>query len=160
MTWEVDKKKLKALYKKLGAANVNKALAYQFENIGVNAVAVARNDGSYKDRTGVLRSSISYSVFKDGKVSNVGDYKTYKAKVKTKKGKRSARMAKARKNAAKYLKSTKGKGVELRVAAGADYAYYVENARGKIVLSTAKEYAEKEVEKSILNLYSLNVENE
>ncbi len=73
--------------------NVNKALAYQFENIGVNAVAVARNDGSYKDRTGVLRSSISYSVFKDGKVSNVGDYKTYKAKVKTKKGQRSARMA-------------------------------------------------------------------
>ena len=69
-------------------------------------------------------------------------------------------MAKARKNAAKYLKSTKGTGVELRVAAGADYAYYVENARGKIVLSTAKEYAEKEVEKSILNLYSLNVENE
>ena len=53
MTWEVDKKKLKALYKKLGAANVNKALAYQFENIGVNAVAVARNDGNHKDRTGI-----------------------------------------------------------------------------------------------------------
>lgn len=160
MTWDVDQKKLKALYKKLGTANVNKALAYQFENIGVNAVAVARNDGSYKDQTGVLRSSISYSVFNNGKVSNVGDYKTYKANVRTKKGQRSARMAKARKNAAKYLKSSKGKGVELRVAAGADYAYYVENVRGKIVLSTAKEYAKQEVKKSILNLYKLNVENE
>ncbi len=159
MPFEVDKKKLEALYGKLGAENVDKALAYQFENIGVNAVAKARDDGSYKDRTGVLRSSISHSVFKNGTVSKVGDYKTYQSNVKTKRGERSARMAKARKNASKYLKSTKGKGVELRVAAGADYAYYVENVRGKVVLSTAKEYAEKEVEKCILNLYNLNVEN-
>lgn len=56
----------------------DKELRYEMDQAGKLAVAYAKENGSYKDRTGNLRNSNEYHIEKDGLViENKADYASY-----------------------------------------------------------------------------------
>ncbi len=91
--------------------------------IGVEAVNWARQNGNYTDRTGNLRNSINYAIFKDGKLYN--DFGNLTSEQIS------------------YITNEieKVNGYTLIVYAGMYYGIYVE-ARGYVVLSGALEASE------------------
>ncbi len=115
---------------------IRKVLINVLEYVGEQCVIEARENGTYKDQTGNLRSSIGYAIVEDGKIikrSKPAQYKDGKSGTKT---------------ANKYLAEV-GKrfsGTTLIVVAGMNYAAYVERS-GKIVLSSAELLAEELVPK-------------
>lgn len=101
-------------------------------NVGEQCIIEARNNGSYEDQTGNLRSSIGYAVLMNGQIiqSDCVD--------KIKNGDEGVSEGLA--FLQKRIKSASKKGVCLIVTAGMNYAEYVE-AKGYVVLSSAEQKA-------------------
>lgn len=137
-------------------------LIFRFEQIGEECVKIARENGSYHDITGNLRSSIGYCILADGQVvtqamgkrTNVPngyrtivrtreDGSTYKVKQKI--GGDGAKGAEQGQALLDTLKAKFPWGVVLIVCAGMEYAAYVEEVRHKDVLTSAEHVAEKMV---------------
>jgi len=100
--------------------------------IGQEAVNWARENGNYTDRTGNLRNSIGYAIFKDGKLLDFSlDDRGH---------------SKAQSESRKFINSfdtskLPERGYALVVFAGMEYGIYVE-AKGFIVLTGALENSE------------------
>nr|DAP49973.1 MAG TPA: hypothetical protein [Caudoviricetes sp.] len=112
---------------------IQKALAYNLAAIGEQVLNVARLNGSYRDQTGNLRSSIGYVVVIDGEVIQMSSFDAVKS------GGNGARMGK------QYVKRLIRKfpqGVVLLVVAGMKYASYV-SAKGYDVLDSSELLADK-----------------
>ncbi|WP_321437258.1 hypothetical protein [uncultured Bacteroides sp.] len=92
---------------------------------GENAVAYARRNGDYEDRTGNLRAGVGYAVTDDG-IDSIG------ANSKTE----------------QFIKSQDTSGISLVLADGEEYGSYVE-AMGRDVLSMAKVQAEENVRRAL-----------
>ena len=103
--------------------------------VGESCITEARDNGSYMDQTGNLRSSIGYVVVNNGKI--VGMKVGEQVKDGTE-GKRKAESYMTR------LASEHSTGICLIVVAGMNYAVYVAG-RGKNVLSSAELLAERMV---------------
>ena len=120
---------------------VRKVFINVLEYVGEQCVIEARENGNYKDQTGNLRSSISYAIVEDGKISKHGLSAQYKQ------GKNGADTAK------KYLEEV-GKrfsGTSLIVVAGMNYAAYVER-NGYNVLTSAELLTDELVPKLLKQL--------
>lgn len=98
--------------------------------VGEAAVAEARTNGSYTDRTGNLRSSVGYAVSMDGRVVQAAGFKD---------GDGGAGRAFALRCVREYPL-----GAALVVVAGMEYAAYV-SARGYNVLESAELLARRMV---------------
>jgi hypothetical protein len=61
---------------------IEQAIFFRLQKTGEEFVTNARNNGSYKDRTGNLRSSVGYVIMKDGK-QLFDNFKEFPAKEKT-----------------------------------------------------------------------------
>ena len=103
------------------------------EYVGEACIKEARDNGSYHDQTGNLRSSIGYVVVDDGRIVSTG----LNTDVKAEDG---------RKRAENYLKELAAKSesgkISLIVCAGMNYAAHVE-ANGYNVLTSAELLAEQ-----------------
>lgn len=109
----------------------------RFQQIGEEAVKVARKMGSYHDITGNLRSSIGYIILVDGKVVTNG------APVRFSGSKGNGEKGEAAANELlQKLKSKFAWGIVLILCAGMEYAAFVENVKGKDVLTSAQHLAE------------------
>lgn len=133
-------------------------IVFRFQEIGEAAVKIAREMGSYHDITGNLRSSIGYIILVDGKVVTGGDFEAKavapgKRKVtRTKNGKTYETTitvggsgedgVKQGKALLEKLKSKFAWGIVLILCAGMEYAAFVENVKGKDVLTSAQHLAE------------------
>ena len=113
--------------------------------IGEECVKVARENGSYNDITGNLRSSIGYVVLYDGQVVQQSQGKTYKGR----KGNGAAGVPAAQALLSK-LQAKFAWGLVLIVCAGMNYAAYVEAVRHKDVLTSA-ELRSDQLVKSLLS---------
>ncbi len=114
----------------------------QLTYIGDECIRIARENGSYNDITGNLRSSIGYVILYDGKPVQYGASKQYSGKKGN--GEHGAHAAEA------LLQKLQAKfpwGIVLIVCAGMNYAAYVENIHHKDVLTTAELKMENLVEK-------------
>lgn len=100
--------------------------------VGEQCIIEARNNGSYMDQTGNLRSSIGYAVLINGQVIQ-SDHVD-----KIKNGDEG--VSKGLLFLQQRIKKASKKGVCLIVTAGMNYAEYVE-AKGYIVLSSAEQKA-------------------
>lgn len=101
----------------------------QLAYVGEQAINTARDLRTYKDRTGNLRSSIGYVVFKDGKPVKRGS---------------SGNKQEASAARTALLDSLQGKfpkGFALIVVAGMNYASYVEDIHHLPVLQPSKDLA-------------------
>ena len=116
--------------------DIQKEFNAQFENLkkavkatltieGEKAVAKARRDGDYQDRTGNLRSGVGYAVTDNG-IDTMG----------------------ANSKTGEFIKDQGTAGIALILADGEDYASCVE-ARGRDVLSMAKLQAEENIKKAL-----------
>lgn len=125
------------------AENVHMAIVSVLYQLGELCVNEARSFGSYTDRTGNLRSSIGYGVFKDGQPISYSDFE------QVSKGTDGAIEGRA------LLDRVAGQypnGYALIVVAGMNYAVYVE-AKGYNVLSSAELLAENELPRMINELF-------
>jgi hypothetical protein len=125
------------------AENVHKAITSILFLLGEKCVNEARNFGSYTDRTGNLRSSVGYGVFKDGRPISYSDFQ------QVAKGTEGGIEGRA------LLDRIAGQypsGYALVVVAGMKYAVYVE-AKGYNVLSSAELLAERELPRMINELF-------
>ena len=124
-----------AIDKKI-AKEINRAeneILKKLSFIGENAVNDARRTGSYIDDTGNLRSSIGYTILKNGETVRTSSFDRVKQEA-----------SKAKRESTKLLDELRTKfntGFVLIVVAGMDYAVTVE-ARGRNVLSSSKLLAE------------------
>lgn len=100
-----------------------KAATQKFIEVGERCITEARDNGSYTDRTGHLRSSVGYVVLLDGMLQSQGN------------------INKHNQEQIEKIKSKYPKGLVLIVVAGKNYAAYVE-AKGYNVLSSAELMAE------------------
>lgn len=129
-------------------ASLNKAkkdyedeVIFIFQYIGEEAVKIARENGSYHDVTGNLRSSIGYIILNDCKVVTQGTPARYPKKEDGSKGE-AAGQALLQKLKAKFPW-----GLVLIICAGMEYAAFVENVRHKDVLTSAEHLAESLMKK-------------
>lgn len=116
--------------------SIDKALEFivnTFLYVGESCIREARDNGSYMDQTGNLRSSIGYVVVVDGQIvrKNVVDL--------VKNGTEGTKEAEA---FLERLASEHSSGICLIVVAGMNYASYVEG-RGYNVLTSAELLAER-----------------
>lgn len=124
-----------AIDKKI-AKEINRAeneILKKLSFIGENAVNDARANGDYLDHTGNLRSSIGYTILKNGETVSTSSFDQVKQEA-----------SKAKEESTKLLEELRTKfntGFVLIVVAGMDYAVTVE-ARGRNVLSSSKLLAE------------------
>lgn len=124
-----------AIDKKI-AKEINRAeneILKKLSFIGENAVNDARGNGDYMDNTGNLRSSIGYTILKNGETVRTSSFDRVKQEA-----------SKAKIESTKLLDELRTKfntGFVLIVVAGMDYAVTVE-ARGRNVLSSSKLLAE------------------
>lgn len=117
--------------------NARNAIVSVLTDVGMQCVAEARNNGSYMDQTGNLRSSIGFCVVVDGKITN----SVYADKLGDGKPVNPEGIDKSRQTLARAA-STHTSGVCLIVVAGMNYAIYVEG-RGYNVLTSAELLAER-----------------
>ena len=114
-------------------SNMKDFLIFRMEQMGEECVKIAREAGSYQDRTGNLRSSIGYMVMCDGKPVKFGESKVFEG---TKgKGDKGAVEGKA---LLKRLQTKYPYGIVLVVCAGMNYAVYVEALYHKDVLTSSE----------------------
>jgi hypothetical protein len=143
---KTDMRKLKkGLQRKM--SDIVTHLVKQLTYIGEECIRIARENGSYNDITGNLRSSIGYVVLLDGKPVIQGKPKQYKGKNGN--GSDGAPAADA------LLKKLQAKfpwGVVLIVCAGMNYAAYVEAIHHKDVLTSAELRAEQLAKKLLKGL--------
>lgn len=140
---KTDIRKIKAVYK-AKQKEVTDFLIFRFEQIGEEAVKIARENGSYHDVTGNLRSSIGYCILNDGKVVKQGAPERYPGK--------EGDGAKGEAEGQALLQRLKAKfpwGVVLIICAGMEYAAFVENVRHKDVLTSAEHLAESLIKKLV-----------
>lgn len=112
-------------------------LIKQLTFIGEECIKIARDNGSYGDVTGNLRSSIGYVVLYDGKPVVYGASKQYQGKKGNGEAGPPAAEALLQKLQAKFPW-----GIVLIVCAGMNYAAYVEAVHHKDVLTSAELKAE------------------
>lgn len=117
----------------------------QFSFIGEECIRIARENGSYNDITGNLRSSIGYVILYDGKPVQQGASKQYSGE----KG-NGEQGAPAAESLLQKLQAKFPWGIVLIVCAGMNYAAYVENVHHKDVLTSAELKAES-LMKQLLN---------
>ena len=139
----VSKTDLRKLKDKLNAKrkDIYDFIIFRFEQIGEEAVKIARENGSYHDVTGNLRSSIGYIILNDGKVVIQGAPERYPKKEDGSKGEAEGQA---------LLQKLKAKfpwGLVLIICAGMEYAAFVENVRHKDVLTSAEHLAESLMKK-------------
>lgn len=120
--------KIKADFTSQYNDRVRKAAINTMRYVGEACVEEARNNGSYTDQTGNLRSSISYVVVSDGVIVEEAISQKYlEGTIGETEGVKFVRDLASRYN----------KGIALIVCAGMNYAAHVE-ARGYNVLSSAE----------------------
>ena len=100
-----------------------KAATQKFIEVGERSIIEARDNGSYTDRTGNLRTSVGYVVLLDGIEQSQSN------------------INKLNRKQFDTIKAKYPKGLVLIVVAGMNYAAYVE-AKGYNVLSSAELMAE------------------
>lgn len=122
-------------------------LVKELTYIGEECIKIARENGSYKDRTGNLRSSIGYVVLVDGKPVVYGQPKQYSGEEGDGSAGAPAADALLKKLQAKFTW-----GVVLIVCAGMNYAAYVEAIHHKDVLTSAELKAEQLAKKLLKGL--------
>lgn len=124
-------------------------IIFRFEQIGEEAVKIARDMGSYHDITGNLRSSIGYMILNDGKVVKRGEPEKFAGS--------SGDGAKGAAEGQRLLNTLKAKfpwGIVLIICAGMEYAAFVENVKHKDVLTSAEHLAENLMKSLLGNLIS------
>jgi len=121
---------------------IEQTIINRFAYIGEKAVSYARSltpsEGSFTNRTGILRSSIGFAIFNKGTLVRISSFSSVKN------GSNGAAMGKT------FVKSLSGlanKGIVLAVVAGADYAFYVESIYNKDVISGSELVTKKELVK-------------
>lgn len=120
---------------------IEQALIRRLQYLGEKCVNEARNNGSYTDQTGNLRSSTGYVVTAQGKIVQ-RNFAYAKARAGQTTGK-----ALAEKLAAQFTT-----GYALIVVAGMNYALYVEAKYSKNVLNSAEKLAERELPRLLSEL--------
>lgn len=145
---KTDMRKLKdGLQQKM--KDIANELIKQLSFIGEECIKIARDNGSYNDITGNLRSSIGYVVLYDGKPVVYGASKQYDGK----KGHGEAGPA-AAETLLKQLQAKFPWGIVLIVCAGMNYAAYVEAIHHKDVLTSAELKAES-LMKQLINGFTI-----
>lgn len=114
-----------------------KALLNAFAYVGEACIKEARENGSYIDRTGNLRSSIGYVILRDGAIFKNGGFDT-----SSHNGTEGEPGASTGNAVIKQLIKEYRKGFVLIVVAGMEYAAYVE-AKNFNVLTSAELLAEQ-----------------
>lgn len=147
----VSKTDFRKLNAKLSAkrSEITDFITLRFEQIGEEAVKIAREKGSYHDITGNLRSSIGYIILNDGKIVKQGAPETYAGS--------SGDGAKGAAEGQALLNRLKAKfpwGIVLIICAGMEYAAFVENVKHKDVLTSAEHLAESLMKKLLGKLIS------
>lgn len=112
---------------------IHKAVLYNLAYIGETAVKTARENGSYTDRTGNLRSSTGYVLIYNGQILQQGGFAAVK---------QGANGSNTGEQFAKSLVKQYPLGYALVVVAGMEYAGYV-SAKGYDVLDSAELIAEQ-----------------
>ena len=131
------------------AKKIEQVILLRLQYLGEECVNIARNLDTYKDQTGNLRNSVGYVIARNGKVV-LNNFQRSAKVVKTSKSGRqrvtsgSGDGVKIGESLALDLISGHGRGYVLIVVAGMDYAEAVE-MRGNDVLSSAEQYAKKEL---------------
>lgn len=115
------------------------ALLNAFAYVGEACVKEARENGSYIDQTGNLRSSIGYVILRDGVIMNQSSFE----QVKGKSGDGKEGAGKGEKFMKKLISEYR-KGLVLIVVAGMEYSAYVE-AKNYNVLTSAEIMAQQMV---------------
>lgn len=123
------------------ALRVHHAIVTTMQYIGEECVRIAREQGSYKDRTGNLRNSIGYVLLRNGDIVQKNFESRIASKVADAANEKGALEGEA---LAKELSRKFTKGYALIVVAGMHYAYYVET-RGYDVLDSAERNARQRV---------------
>lgn len=108
---------------------IEEAILRRMKIAGEEAVNYARSINTYKDRTGNLRSSIGYVIFKNGARVFGSDFN------KVKDGEKGTETGETLAN--KVASEFSGRGFVLVVVAGMNYAFYVET-KGYDVLTGAE----------------------
>lgn len=120
--------------------DLDRAIRFNFiEVIGPKVVINAKKNGSYKDRTSNLRSSIGFILVKDGKIIRRGGFQ--QASGGSESGDNG--IKEGEKYATELAKNASD-GYTLIVVAGMNYARPVES-KGFYVLSRSEKYLQKEV---------------
>lgn len=112
---------------------VRQRLVFRLQAIGEECVRIARENGSYNDITGNLRSSIGYIVMDNGNIVQKGASKQYSGT----KG-NGEQGAAAAESIFTQMQAKFPWGVVLVVVAGMNYAAYVESIHHKDVLTSAE----------------------
>ena len=112
---------------------IEQLIIYNLSYVGEQCLTEARNTNSYKDQTGNLRSSIGYTIVKDGRVIRQSDFAVVR---KGSEGKSEGEQF------ARSLASKFPEGIVLIVVAGMNYASYV-SAKGYNVLDSAELLADR-----------------
>jgi type IV secretory pathway VirB6-like protein len=105
--------------------------------VGEQFIADARNNGTYTDRTGNLRSSIGYIIYKDGKPFNDSFPGNKTDGIRT--------WPQVASGQAKVPQ----KGFALVVVAGMNYALYVEAKNYDVITGSSYDAAEKLLKQSL-----------
>lgn len=157
--------------------NAKNAIVGVLTEVGLLCITEARDNGNYEDQTGNLRSSIGFAVVVDGKIVTKSGFTQVHGRgenmalvrYKTKAGKEVKFWAKGKSGDGSEgvrqgeqlldkLASEHSTGICLIVAAGMNYAIYVEE-RGKNVLTSARLLADRKVPQ-ILEQLGLKVSRE
>jgi hypothetical protein len=134
-----DPKNFESKFEERKAKIIERHIAL-FQWIGEKFINDGRANGSYKDRTGNLRSSIGYLVSLDGNKIN---------------GNITGGTAKGKRQAENYLNQLiEGKGLELLGVAGMEYAIYLE-AKGYEVISSSAKWAVVSLKEKLPNVMKL-----
>ncbi len=123
---------------KVRVERIEKAIILRLKRAGENFVKNARDNGTYNDRTGNLRSSIGYVVLKNG----VQQSQNFRQVGKGKDGPPTAR------NVIDEVKGKFQQGYVLICVAGMDYAAAVES-KGRDVITASSHLAEAELKEAI-----------
>lgn len=134
---------------------IHRAMVTMLQYIGEECVAIAREQGTYNDRTGNLRNSIGYVLMRNGDIINQNFEERVASKVVDAANGKGILAGQA---LAQELAKRFSNGYALIVVAGMHYAYYVET-RGYDVLDSAERNAMqrvpvlvKQLQKQIYNL--------
>lgn len=119
-----------ARYLESEMSRIETVIVNVLNRVGLLCVTEARNNGSYIDQTGNLRSSIGYAVLKNGIPFNTSNFESVKG---------GAEGSKEGVDFVKQLAGIYGTGLVLIVVAGMEYAAYVETKRN--VLTSSEQLA-------------------
>lgn len=120
-------------------ARIEFAIQRSLEYVGESFIADARTNGSYRDQTGNLRSSVGYLILKNGKIIR-------SVFPQADSGSERAKGAQTGASYARRLAQEFGsKGFTFIGVAGMEYAAAVES-RGRTVITSSSEKAKKNME--------------